>query len=363
MDYRWGTELLGGETDLAYAADIDVDGNVLAYPSAARAPVRTVVDALKGVLRQAQLERISPGPVMILSSPVRGRETEIFSGLFGDDGSVINPPVVFTSPKVKFPFLQRIFRRFKASEPKSKEVRIDTEESYARFCAPRLTQMSAKIEELKSALQRHIEEDDSRFSDLRVQGLVEDVSLLRERARGREAISLQLPPQARDKISCWQDGDEIFCSVRLLGPDGRVRIATASTPVSVHIDEIFTYMENAEVDPVDLLSVLPTLTQMFGGSSLVPLLASAAPLLLIQPEVMEQVEPFFAGIVPADDSALASVMTLQQETRRGNEQARRELLGLTEAARLPGGEMIQVLLTEGAARLTEAYGGRHGQGG
>lgn len=139
-------------------------------------------------------------------------------------------------------------------------VRLDTEESYVEYLGARAATIEDRVDDLERELSAH-------EADPYAHWLGADVPL-------------SLPPYAAGKVRCWREGDELLCSIRLPGPDGKPRIATTSTSVEGAVEEVCGYAAGAGVNTVDVLGVLPVLGSMLGAGGMIPRLAAAAPQLL-----------------------------------------------------------------------------------
>ena len=143
-------------------------------------------------------------------------------------------------------------------------VRLDTEESYVDYLGERAATMEERVDALEHELAAH-------EADPYAHVMGAD-------------IPLSLPPWAEGKVRCWREGDELLCSMRLPGPDGKVRIATTSTSLNGSAAEVCGYAMCAGVDAVDMLGAVPVLSEMLGAGGLLPRLAAAAPALLSRSE-------------------------------------------------------------------------------
>lgn len=287
------------------------------------------VRALREVVRVAQEQRLPPIEVIVEPAGQFDVLGEIEDGSETARGSA--------SDASKLPLLQRLFRKFASSAPRPRTVRVDTESSYAVW-------KNQRKEPYAAELARALEERDAQ------DGLdAEEHAKKIERAKLRleecgQAVPLSLPPHAKDKIDCWQEGDEIFASVRTRGPDGKPRIITSSTEAPQHAEQVVGYASDAGVDPFAVVGVLPALAQVLGGGQLVAQLCRAAPLLARQPDVVAG--RVFVGVVkPVNSPTVAAMMALAQRAQRGDIQAR------TEISRVAATTRGQKLLEEATRRL------------
>jgi hypothetical protein len=351
------------------------------------------VASVRRVIQQAQRSRLPPPAITITPAPRGARLGEVQRydvlgaalGLVAADDTAAATPAPFTPTKPapftpvessQYPIVQQLHRKFKSAMPSEKVVRVDTEESYSDFMAdrraPYVADLERRLADLERAVQVHTADNHGggklEALEQRTAGIAEalaahlehgdhavdvmgaEVEAAREQAAlGGTRVPLSLAPWAEGKIDCWRDGDEIYCSVRLPGPDGRVRIATTTTPVAKHVDEVLSYAEDAGVDSVDLLGgeVLHGLAEILGGGALVTQICRAAPCLLERPEVVQGV---FVGVVtPAGDPCTAAAMALLQLCQKpGASDACFEVEALKKT---PAGAK---LIAEAQKRLTQA---------
>ncbi len=310
-------EQLGPDTDHYDAADVMND---VELPRAPAVSLETQKAAVRAVVKQAQRLRLPPPRLTV--TPSKGELGEVcdledvLGELLGVSASVDKVVELFT-PTISsaFPMTHKLYRKFKAALPAPKNVRVDTALSYEKFRsekrAPYLADLEKTAEEHASA--------DANLADEDVLGAEVEMAKLRANDCG-ERIPLSLSPAAAPHVNAWRDGEQIFCSVRLPGPDGHVRIVTSSTPLERHTDEVLGYATDAGVDPVEVMNVLPGLAQILGGGSLVTQITKAAPQLMAQDEVVAG-KVFIGRIEPECDPAIAAVMMLLQLCKKGSEQA------------------------------------------
>lgn len=311
------------------------------------------VAAVRAILKQAQRLRLPPPELDV--TPANGDVGELEDnnmldevlGALDPDAPASTIPAPFTpvdSPD--YPLTQDLYRKFKAATPAPKVMRVDTEESFGVFMSmkrkPYLEDLDDRVtalEQLHSAREADptIDPNDQPTDVL---GAQIDTARARAAVAG-DSIPLSLSPDAEGKVAAWQDGEQIYCSMRLPGPDGQPRIATTSTPVSRHMEEAVSYASNANVDPIAIIGVLPALTQVLGGGALVTQLARAAPALLSRPEVV-QGKVFVGAVVPKVDPSVAAVMSLVQLCQAKNPQACAEVLSLKKSAK--GTQLITAAL-------------------
>ncbi len=238
----------------------------------------------------------------------------------------------------RFPMFDRLRSSFSETIPEPKAVRLDTEDSYAAFRSarrdPYIAELEARIAAVEEAVSRHVADD---HGGGRVQALEEAFqrhvgqsvlgfvdSALTQAVCGGTRVPLFLPHWAEGKIDCWQDGSEVLCTVRLPGPDGRVRLATTGSDVGRFVDEVVgcAAVAGAEVD--DVATYGPVLAQVLAGESLIPQLCRAAPDLL-STRASHAGEVLVGALFSTSDPDISAVMSLLQRCQRGDRRARAEL--------------------------------------
>jgi hypothetical protein len=242
------------------------------------------------------------------------------------------PPAV-----TKLPLLQRLFRKFSSSAPRPRVVRVDTEQSYAAWKNDRRAPYRAEL--ARCVAERDAQ--DGLNPDEHVQR-IEDAE--QSVINCGEAVPLSLPPHARGKVKCWQEGNEIFASVCTRSADGSPRVITTSTTVQQHVEQVVGYATDAGVDPFVVVGILPVLAQVLGGGALVTQICRAAPAFTHRPNAIG----YF--VVKANGSpAIAAAMALLQKARGGDMDARGEL---AMAITSPRG---QKLFDEASRLLAQAH--------
>jgi hypothetical protein len=322
------------------------------------APVREAVskdaqvNALREVVKQAQRSRLPPPAFKIeLANGDIGEvsnENDLFDeilGVSGDDSKMFTP---VDSPE--YPVTQNLYRKFKAAIPATKNVRLDTDASYGRFMdtlrAPFIDELTQRLNELEHSVAAHIDDPEAHHEVLGA--AVEDA---RERASVcGEKIPLSLPPSTKG-VSCWQNGENIYCSVRMIGPDGKPRLLTTSTPAARHVEEVISYAEDAGVDPMEVMSAIPAMAQIMGGGALVTQLTKIAPDMLSRPEA-KRANGFVAKATPQGDAGVAAVMALLQLCKKGDARA------CAEAAKLKATSGGAALVASAEKALKLASKGR-----
>jgi hypothetical protein len=322
------------------------------------------VAAVRAILRQAQRLRLPP-PELTVTPVVGGDVGEIedrnaLDEVLGAELEVTpGKAVPFASANsLDYPITQGLYKKFQAATPAPKIIRVDTETTYVLFLdskrKPYLDDLEDKLSSMDDAVtpKSDIDPGADDVPDAALETIGADIERAKERAAVcGDVIPLSLPPDAQGKINAWQDGEQIYCSMKLPAPDGSVRIATTSSPVSRHIDEAATYAAAADIDPMVIMGVLPALAQVLGGGALVTQLARATPALLSQPAVVSGAAAVTAKVVPSVDLAVAAVMALLQACKNGNQQA------CTEMKKLNSTKAGQKLITSATKSLSKATKG------
>lgn len=263
------------------------------------------------------------------------------------------------------PLYAAALRCFQSALPAPKFVRVDTPSTYARFREQRhaacCDELHARVAELESLLSQHVADrhgdgrlaalestvarlaeqraDDSfRFGDYPQQDLLGG-SVGERSADG--ATRIAVVPALRGKVECWQDGEEICCTVRFLNPRGELRLATTGTPMQRHLEEALSCASVAELEHA--LPVMGRLAQILGSTALIPELCRVAPIL----STTGQTSPMIGVMFPQSTSVLPAAMALLQQCQRGDRRAWREVRSME---RRGGGD----LLAEAASRLSRA---------
>ena len=358
----------------AYDADQVFDDVAPATPAAPSKDAQ--VRALREVIKQAQRSRLAP-PAFILeifTGPVRDvGEVESADpmaeilGLVEDDSDMFAPV-----DAVEYPITQNLYRKYRAAMPVEKIVRVDDDASYQRFMdglrAPYKAELEQRLAALEAIVADHSADNHAhgRVANLekalyehqtdpmahQIEVLGEAVEEARERAAVcGERVPLSLHPSTEGKVSSWQSGDKIYCSIRALDASGRPRVLTTATPAARHVEEVVSYAADAKVDPIEVMDSLPLLGQVLGGGALVTQLTKMAPDLLSRPEVARG-DNVAVKAKPEGDPCLAAVMSLLQLCKRGSAQGCAELERLKAMAR--GAELVK----RAEAALNKATKGR-----
>lgn len=269
-----------------------------------------------------------------------------------------------------FPIYSGLRKQFQDMTPPPKLVRLDTVETYKDFRearrAPYVSNLEARLRALEDAFQRHIaDHHGDRIDDLEYQfdrHLAEfhsdpeaDISIQGEAvmqaagaaAAGGQKVPLPLADWAKGKVDCWQDGNQVLCTIRVLGHDGDVRMITSGVPLERHVEEVLGYAEriNAPVDHV--LEVTPVLAPVLAGATLLPQLCKVAPDLVARPEAMHGA--FVGQMSSASDPSLAAAMALVQHCQKGDQVACSEMARIVHS-----GQSGYSLMTNAVARLARA---------
>jgi len=342
--------ILGPDTD-HYDAEECFDD---VAPKRKEVPREAQVAAAREIVRQAQASRL-PAPFLRVE-PSTGdvgdvSMEDVLGELLGvieeEDGEEDSKPAPFTPvDSHEFPVTQKLHRKFKAAMPSPKIMRVDTEESYKKFMdgkrAPYIEELEQHVARAEAALAQHASDGHGVAMDV----LGADVEQAKQRVQtAGDEIPMSLPPGTEKHIKVWQDGGQICCSMRLPGPDGKVRIATSASPVEKHVEEVLSYTEDAGVNPMEVMGALPLMAQILGGGSLVTQIAAAAPELLARPEVKAG-KPFVGKVTPVSDPAVAAIMALLQMCRAGNKNALKEVKKLRA---MPGSDALFAAAQKGFA--------------
>lgn len=318
------------------------------------APPRDAARVAAAIIREARRSRLAPPPMSLR--------------VVDYDPTAWSFQVLGQSPTEEpepagLPIFDDLHRRFAAATPAPKLVRLDTEESYGEFRDARRAPYIARLEErlraleeayaahvaddhgggrlaaLEDALERHVRGGHGIDYDVIV-GDEQDVTdvlgdavvgALGEVAHGGARVPLPLQEWVDGKIECWQDGDEILCTIRLLGPDGRLRLATTGTPVARHVDQVIgcAAVLGAEFEEVAVAG--PLAAQMVAGESLIPQLCRAAPDLLSTREAARE-HPIVGAMSPRSNPAVAATMALLQRGQQGDRRAQAEALEMSRSS-------------------------------
>jgi hypothetical protein len=281
-------------------------------------------------------------------------------------------PVPFVSPAPEvFPIYKQALKHFQAEAPKSKVVRVDTDDTYNDFVSQKVVdELARRVEDLQAAFDTHLEDyhgtqrRQAKRAGVDVLGAAQAVAQLSQAQDAHEAaaampqVPVDLPPFAEGKIKIWKDGDNVICSLRFCSADGKPRVATMAARPQIDMNDIANWIARAGVDPVTVLGVLPDLADVACGKRLVRDVAGAALEAQRRSDVCgmdgdEDAEPLLLTSPSGEDTApLAALMYVEQKADAGNSQAQREMKLLQVAAQTPAGQQIAApILAESTKRL------------
>lgn len=306
----------------------EIVGDPFAMTPASVPNAVSVGATVRAVAREAQKAR-DPVPALDVVPIEEAQDSDEVADVLVGAAAVGSP----------FPLTENLYYQFAAMSPDGKAVRLDTEESYADFRTRGIQRsLAQRVDDLERAFAEHTADGHGG-------------------GRPYRPIALQLPPYARGLVDCWQEGDMICCSMKVEGPDGDPRVATAATPVEVHEQEVLGYVERCGLSTIDVLGCLPHLVGMLGGGSLVPKLASAMPALLRRSEA--KTGQIFVGRMRGGPKASsAAMLSLLQMAQAGDPQATAEWGALAQVAKMRGSgklgkamKRVQDVLRHGQERM------------
>ena len=279
-------------------------------------------------------------------------------------------PAPFQEPAPEvFPLYKKALKHFQAEAPKSKVVRVDTDETYNDFVSQKVVdELARRVDDLQAAFDSHLEEyhgtkrRQMKKNAAEVLGAAQAVSQLTQAKDAHEAadampqVPVDLPPFAEGKIKCWKDGDNVICSIKFSSADGSLRIATMAARPKVDVEDVAGWAARSGLDPVVVLGVLPDLADVACGKRLVRDVAGAALKAHRRYDVRvmgEDAEPLLLTNPGEEDVApLAALMYVEQQADAGNPQAKREMNLLQVAAETDLGKKIAApVLAESTKRL------------
>lgn len=158
----------------------------------------------------------------------------------------------------------RLAEAMRRKRPTIVGVRVDTDDSYAMFRDVQRIPHLLKFHEVMRGL-----EDETVGLD-EVLGALEEVKCCGQK------VPLPLPAWANGKVDCWQDDGELFCTVRILGDDGRVRHVTGSRLLYPHTEEAVAYMDGIGANLDETIHAAPFVAQILGGQALLQEVCGAA---------------------------------------------------------------------------------------
>lgn len=317
----------------------------------------------RNVLRRARRKRLAvPLQVQSINTDPTARSFQLEDKTYEVLGSALSAENLAADG---FPIYAMILRCFQTGLPVPKLVRADTPASYARFrerrqaahCSDLRARMGTlealvsehladqhgggRLDALEAAVARLVEPSDEnafRFGDYPHQDVL---GMTRSPLRARVGTLIPVVRRLQGKVECWQDGDEICCTVRFLNPRGELRMATTGTPVQRHIDEALCSARATELECA--LPVLDRLAQILGSTALIPDLCRSVPILSTTSETSPMIGVMFAQSTPI----LAAAMALLQRCQQGDMRACVEVRKMEARG---AGE----LLAKAADRLTRA---------
>ena len=253
-----------------------------------------------------------------------------------------------------FPLTTKFMQRFGAGQEKPRIVRVDTEETYAKFRAdssPDMAAMQAHLAELADDLEEHLHDPSAHPELLEA---IEEAEMLGAEAKKTEelkAIEMWLPDWAKGKVHAWKEGEFICASIHLPGCDGETRICTSMTPIVRAVEEIELHAANANVSAAAVIGVLPAMGCVLGAGTLVKEMAAAAPSLLAQPAASQKTS-FMCRIEPKASPFLCAMTALCQSAANGDQGAIAEWNALSSAAKKGGATPVVSAMAEAKALLS-----------
>lgn len=307
---------------------------------------------VREIVKQAQRSRMGTPELVVVKTGDASTSYTVLGELLGIEG---DGPAFKPVTSAAYPITQRLYDKYQAALPAPKVVRVDTEASYEDFMKakrkPYVDKFAEKLVEFDGAKRSNEQDGGLAYSDEDITVLGAELETARDAAKlGGKRIPLSLGPKAEGHVVSWLDDGEIFCSVKMPGPDGQPRVITSSTPAERHVAEVLDYAQDADVDEIEVMGVLPALSQVLGGGSLVKQISRATPALLSQPEVRRG-EVFVGKIAPRGDATVAAVMSLLQLVQKGDVGAKMEA---AELRRAPGGEALFAAAEKGLAQAHAA---------
>ena len=215
------------------------------------------------------------------------------------------------------PMYDGLHANYARAIPKPKQVRVDCDASYAEFRdarrGPYLEELAERVAALEEMLAQHVT-DDREVADALARHVAQAV-------HGGDEI-----PMPRG-TSAWLDGDEILCSVRVMGSQGP-KVITTGVPLSSAVDEVVVGALDGDIEPETVLGLVPVLACVLGAGGLVPQMCRA---ISARPELLgrEGVSVLAANT----DPNLAAAMGLLQRAQQGDQRANAEVLALRDARR------------------------------
>jgi hypothetical protein len=273
------------------------------------------IETVRSMLWHARKRRRAPAPTIIgkASYDPTYRTFEVEGVVY----RVIGQDAVTDTP-----IFDALKKRFDASDQPDRLVRVDDDESYAAFRAarraPYLARLEANLRALEAAYADHAADDHAHG---RVARLEEALARHIAQAQvGGDAIPLPLDQCVRGAIECWQDGNEILCTVRVSSPDWTTKMITSSAPADKHVDEMVGCAIASQAEPEFVIATAPYVVQVLGSTALIQRLCGVAG------ELMKRAKSTFVGVLQSTgDSDTAAVMTILQHCQMGDKRAMAEV--------------------------------------
>lgn len=298
------------------------------------------------------------------ASARRRRERRVRYHLHGDDGEDV--PAFKPNVADAFPRYTEALRRYKSSEPMSRALRVDTDETHGQFVAESaVRELGRRLNELRAAVEQHESDGHgppaahlSQWDEvIGAAKLVEDLSAAQTASDAADAlpqVDVDLPDFARDKVKCWRDGDAVVVSLRFGAMDGTPRIATMAAKPRADADEVAAAAARSGVDPAVVLGALPALVDRACAKRLVKDVAGAALKVQRRVDLLGMDEPLILVGAGGRTAPVAALMDLQQQADAGDAQARREVSALDAACSTVAGAGGRHVMAEARRRLASA---------
>lgn len=249
------------------------------------------------------------------------------------------------------PGFSALEQRFATASPPDKLVRLDTPASYSDFREerrqPYVADLEARLAALESAFSRHVDDEGGRLGRLeqefgrhvadrhsdRLNDLEKEFRQHATDPHAHDIIGLARAASAftvggeeipvvknlQGKVECWQDGDEVVCTIRFLNKDGQLRLATTATPVDRHIEEV---IDCAGDDFEHVVPSLGRMAQILGSTEVIRQLCQAVPIFSTARENRAIIGVMRAPGNPSLAAAMALLQFCQQGSRRACDEVR-----------------------------------------
>lgn len=231
-----------------------------------------------------------------------------------------------------------------------KLVRLDDPASYALFREERRVpygvDLARRLDALEATFAGHAREDarlreefDQHLADYHGQDVLGAGVVRAARDYAAGGVPISVGPSLRGKVECWQDGDEVCCTVRFLTPRG-LALATTGAPVERYVDEVMSALSEDEVEAV--LPVVGHLARTLGATTLLSELCRCASIFATS----GQTSPMIYGMSQSQARPeMAALMALLQRCQQGDAQSCAEVRSM-EA----GGEPLLGVAARALAR-------------